>query len=255
MALLALIGSQITAAGHGESRLAINLRANAVAEAAADGAVFEAVFHLMDGSAARWPADGRVHQVKLPQAMVDVSMVDEGRKVTLNNSSLPLLRGLLHAVGLDPHGAALLADRIADWRSPADFPLRLGAKAPQYRAAGRDYGPPNQPYHSVDELALVLGMTPQILARLRPYVSPYIESTPKPEDTDPVVARALADATAEGAPPLAFDEPPTVAVTAVAVSAGGGRFVRRAVVRLGTDFAANPAAPQYTILDWDQGAE
>ncbi len=253
MALLALIGSQITAAGHSETRLATNLRANAVAEAAADGAVFEAVFHLMDGSAARWPPDGRAHRVRLPQAVVDVAMVDEGRKLTLNNSSLPLLRGLLHAIGLEPHAAAMLADRIADWRSPANFPLRLGAKAPQYRAAGRAYGPPNQPFRSVDELAMVLGMTPQVLARLGPYVSPYIESTPKPETTDPVVAQALAESTAEGAPPLAFDEPPTVTVTAVAESVGGGRFVRRAVVRLGTDLAVNPAAAQFLVLDWDQG--
>jgi len=58
MALLALIGTRITAAGHVEAQLATNLRANAIAEAAADGAVFEALFHFMDGSAGHWPAAG-----------------------------------------------------------------------------------------------------------------------------------------------------------------------------------------------------
>src|ERR1700722_17626943 len=98
MALLALIGTRITAAGHAETRLAMNLRAGAVAEAAADGAGFEALFHFMDGSGNHWRPDGRLRLVRLPQAQVEVTLVDEGRKITLNNSALPLLFGLLRAV-------------------------------------------------------------------------------------------------------------------------------------------------------------
>ncbi len=253
MALLALIGTEVTAAGHGETRLATNLRASAVAEAAADGAVFEAVYHLLDGSAAHWPPDGLPRQVRLPQAVVDVTLIDEGRKMTLNNSSLPLLRGLLHAVGADPATAQTVADQIADWRSPANFPLPHGAKAPQYRAAGREYGPPNQPFRSVDELGLVLGMTPALLARLRPYVSPYVESSPKLQGADPVIAQTLTEAATLGGAPLSFDEPTTVTIIAVALSAGGARFTRRAVVRLNSDLGANPTSPQYVLLDWEQG--
>lgn len=255
MALLALIGTQVTAAGHGETRLATNLRASAVAEAAADGAVFEAVFHLLDGSAAHWRADGLPHAVRLPQATAEVAMVDEGRKLTLNNSSLPLLRALLHVVGADPRVSVSLADQIADWRSPANFPLPQGAKAPQYRTAGREYGPPNQPFRSVDELALVLNMTPDILARLRPYVSPYVESAPKAAGADPVIAEALAEASTSGGSALSFDEATTVTITAAAVSAGGARFKRRAVVRVRNDLGANPGAAQFVVLDWDQGAD
>jgi general secretion pathway protein K len=255
MALLALIGTRITAAGRGETRLATNLRASAVAEAAADAAVYEALFHLMDGSSAHWPADGRARALRLPQAQADVTLVDENRKISLNNSALPLLHGLLRAVGVDPRLAVVLTDQIADWRSPTQVPLRQGAKAPQYHAAGRDWGPPDQPFRSVDELGLVLSMTPDILARLRPYMSPYVESSPKVDEPDPVIAAALADAAANGAPPLSFDEPPVVTITAVAVGAGGGRFTRRAVVRLNTDLASNPGQPQFFVLDWDQGTD
>ena len=148
----------------------------------------------------------------------------------------------------------MLTDQIADWRSPTQQPLRLGAKAPQYRAAKRDWGPPNQPFRSIDELDLVLSMTPDILARLRPYISPFVELSPKADEADPIIAAALADAAANGAPPLAFDEPPAVTITAVAVTAGGSRFIRRAVIRLNTDLASNPTEPQFFILDWDQGA-
>ncbi len=254
MALLALIGTQVTAAGRGETQLANNLRASAVAEAAADGAVFETVFHLLDGSARHWDPDGPAHTVRLPQAVVEVSLINESRKITLNNSTLPLLRAILHTVGVDPRLATQLADQIADWRSPANFPLAHGAKAPQYRAAGRLYGPPNQPFRGIDELGLVLNMTPDILARLRPYVSAYVESSPRPDGADPVVARALVEAQAAGQAPLSFEEPLTVTIMAAAVSAGGARFTRRAVVRLSNDLGADPTAPQYTLLDWDQGA-
>ena len=253
MALLALIGTRITAAGNGETRLAINLRTAAVAEAAADGAVYEALFHFLDSSSNHWPAAGRPRHLRLAQAQAEVTLADEAAKITLNNSAVPLLHGLLRGIGLGSGQAEVLAERISDWRSPAQFPLKLGAKGPQYKAAGRDWGPPNQPFRSVDELGLVLGITPQILARLRPYVSPYIESSPKGNISNPVIQAAIADATANGAPMQAFDEPATLTITAVATSAGGGRFVRRAVVRLNADVAGNPNEPQFFILDWDQG--
>ncbi len=249
MALLALIGSQVTAAGHSETRLATNLRASAVAEQAADGAIFEALFHILDGSSQRWRPDGRVRRIKTALAEVDVTVIDESRKMTLNNSSLPMLHGLLHAIGADPATVATLADQIADWRSPANFPLRNGAKAPQYRAAGRAYGPPNQPFRTPDELGMVLGMTPAILARLKPFVSPYVESAPKLEGADPIIADALTEAQIGGAPPLAFEEPATVTIIAVAVS-NGARFARRAVARLNTDQITGANAPQFLMLDW-----
>ena len=59
MALLALIGTRITTAGHVEAQLATNLRANAIAEAAADGAARSAVTLRSDNlshSAASSPA-------------------------------------------------------------------------------------------------------------------------------------------------------------------------------------------------------
>jgi general secretion pathway protein K len=253
MTLLALLGSQVTAAGHGETRLATNLRASAVAEQAADGAVFETLWHLLDGGNGHWTADGRTRRTRVAQSLVDVTVIDEGRKMTLNNSSLPMLLSLMHAVGLDATLSLSLSDQIADWRSPAAYPLRNGAKAPQYRTAKREYGPPNQPFRSVDELALILSMTPDALARLKPYVSPYIESAPRQEGADPVIARALAEAQVGGAPPLAFDEPLTVSIVATALAPGGASFTRRAVARLNTQGLSGQIAPQYVLLDWDQG--
>jgi general secretion pathway protein K len=252
MALLALIGTRITAAGHAETRLAINLRSEAVAEAAADGAVFEGLYRVLGGSGVHWPADGQPRRIRLPQAVADVAVFDESQKVTLNNSALPVLEGLLRAVGVERSLAITLSAQIGDWRSPAQFPLPQGAKAPQYKAAGRDWGPPNQPFRSMDELALVLSMTPEILERLRPYVSPWVDSSPRMDVAAPVIQAALSEAAAAGAPPLVFDEPATLTIVAVAVSDTGGRFARRMVVRLNGELGADPSRPPYYVLDWDQ---
>lgn len=255
MALLALIGTRITAAGHTEAQLATNLRANAVAEAAADGAVFEALFHFMDASAGHWPANGLVHRVVMPQAQVAVTLVDESRKISLNNAPPPLLRGLLQALGVNRQLAAVLTDQIVDWRSRSLRPHSLGAKAPQYEAAGRDWGPPNSPFRTVNELGMVLSMTPQILDRLRPYLSPYSYSTPNPDVAPPLIRAVLAEAAAKGGFSLGFDVEPTLTITASAVSAEGGRFTRRAVIRLNSTAVANPNLPQFFVVDWAQATE
>ena len=53
MALLALIGTRLTSTGRVETQIARNALAAAMAEAAADGAVHEAIFRLRDRSPAR----------------------------------------------------------------------------------------------------------------------------------------------------------------------------------------------------------
>src|SRR5262249_33023176 len=59
--------------------------------------------------------------------------------------------------------------------------------------AGLDYGPANAPFQTIDEMSLVLGMTPDTLALARPYLSIYTQSgQPNAEGASDVVRRALA---------------------------------------------------------------
>jgi len=58
-----------------------------------------------------------------------------------------------------------------DWLDDDDVPRPHGAEAPQYAAQGihpRDGAPP-----SIDELARLKGMTPEVFARIRPVLTPY----------------------------------------------------------------------------------
>ncbi len=246
VALLTLIVAGLAAAGRTEAQLASNLRAAAAAEAAADGATYEAVFHLLDPTRA-WAADGMRRTLRLSGAAATVWIDDEAGKVNPNTASPELLRALLLRLDVDTRTAEQVAAAIVDWRFPGDQPRNNGAKAPQYRAAGRDYGPPGAPFLSLDELGAVLGMTPALLDRLLPYVSILTDDAPDPARAASPVRQALIDvfgpAPATGRRPA----PRTVTVTAQVAGDAGGRFTRRAAVRLG----ATATEPLFRVLTWE----
>ncbi len=251
-ALLALIGAQVTSAGRTEARLAGNLRGSAIAEAAADAAVREAALRLLQSPPAVQGAGAR-YLVRLPQAAVEVVVDSESRKLPLNTAPLMMLASLIKLLGADERTAIVVATQIADWRSPANFPLKNGAKGPQYKAAGRLYGPPNRPFRSLEDLKMVLSMTEPLLARLAPHLSVYTQSSPKPAYADPVVLAAMREMGANGVQPLSFDEPPVYRVTARAQASGGGEYIRRAVIRLNTGAeGANPTRA-LDVLAWAEG--
>jgi len=249
--LLALLVTGIAAAGRSDVQLAANLRGAAQAEAAADGAVHAAAFHLLD-PAALWAADGTPRMLDQPGgppgARVLLRIEDEAGKVNPNLASPELLQALLRQVGADAQTATRLAAAIVDWRFPGDAPRPNGAKAPQYQAAGLPYGPPNAPFESLAELGAVLGMTPELLARLAPSLSVLNDGEPDLRVAGAPVRAAIRQAT--GASPAAGGPtrpPRTVTITAEAAVAGGSRFSRRATIRLG----GTPREPLMQVLTWE----
>lgn len=237
LVLITLLATQVGAAGCSEATLALNLRRAAAVQAATDGAIEATAFHLLDAPAARWAADGTPHELRLPGAAVTLRVTDEAGKVDPNTASPALMAALLRGVGASPAQAAALAGRIGQWIFPTGD---TGPDAPQnapYRAAGLAYGPPGAPFESVDELGEVLGMTPALLAALRPHVTVYAQGNLDPAFADPVVQRAArAAGMGEGAGPAAPGQQQglrTVTVTALGVGAGGARSARQAVLRIG----------------------
>ena len=250
LALLALLGTHVTATGRAEVQLAANLRGAAAAEAAADGALHQAIFHLLDPSPRRWRPDGVPREIALPGgAAATVRIESEQGKINPNFAPAGLLQALLPLLGVEPRTAASLAASILDWRTAGSRPRPGGAKEPEYRAAGRDYAPPGRPFESLDELGLVLGMTPELLARLTPFLSVYQGGDPDLRFAHPVVAQALADAVGRAEDMEVASEvgaAPVVVVTATAVLPGGVRFVRQAHVRLGSGARGRT----WQILTW-----
>ena len=250
LALLSFLVAQMLAAAHSEAEIAANLRSKIVLEEAADGALYATIFHLLDRSDAHWEPDGAPHALAAPGAEVSVRITDEANKVNLNTASLDLLRALLLGVGADTTTADRLAPAIVEWR--ADEPdAAAAARASRYRAAGLAYAPPGQPFRSIDELALVLGATPDLLARLRPHLTLYSTYGPGRASTDPVAAAAIMLLRIKGGV-LPYEANPgnqrVVRVVATASSAAGAVFTRGAVLRL------DPASKErpYAILEWDE---
>ena len=242
--LLTLLATQLTAAGRTSVQIAANLRGAAAAEAAADGAVYAAVFHLLD-PASRWMPDGAEHALSIAGGQAVVRIDDEAGKVNPNTAPPELLRALLRRLGADSRTADGIAAAIVDWRFPGAQNQPGGAKTAEYGAAGRDYGPPGKPFRSIAELGAVLGMTPELLARLSPNVTVLTDLDPDPAAAPPLVRQAMEDVRPAGA---ARRQPPrTVTITARVIGGLGGRFIRRAAVRLG----ATEKEPLLQLLTWE----
>ncbi len=250
MGLLTLLVTQFITAGRTELQISANLRANAVSQAAADGALHEAILRLLQGA---WLPDGRPRVLQIGDAKVELRIRDQVRKLNPNAAPLPVMQALLSSLGVEAGKAAALARAIVDWRSTGPRSLSGGSKLAQYQAAGLPYGPANQLYDDLDEIGLVLGMTPALLARMRPFLSIYREGD-APEAGD-LSSTSLEDAAGNG-PAWQLGSTGRIMVVMIeAASAGakGGRFTRQAIVRL----RAEPSLDQapYQILTWETLAE
>ncbi len=245
MVLLALLGSTITAAGRSETRIAGNLLASAQAEAAADGAVSLAVFHLLDGSNKQWSTGPRPYRMRVGGCDVVIALADQRGKIDPNSVPPGIISALLRHQGLAAADAQHVADALTDWRSTNDSGL-----APVYAAEGRRFGPPHESFESLNEIGLVAYVTPRILAMLRPHFSLFLDQTPFMPQADDDVIAAVKDATGRDHLDLSADEdagPLVVLVTATA-HAQGAVFTREALLRV-TPTSAQP----YEVLDWTDG--
>jgi general secretion pathway protein K len=194
LGFLALLGTQLVAAARSDTRLADNLKQEAVLEAAADGAVANVMFAIQAARDPQFQADGTPRTLRIGNTAVSVQIENETDRINLNTASAALLRALMVQVGAAPALAERLSVAILDWRTAGANARDGGAKAAQYRAAGLPYAPPGTPFQSLDELADVLGMTPALFDRLAPHLTVFTDSDPDLTTRDPVVSRALTDA-------------------------------------------------------------
>ena len=251
MGLLALLVAQFTATGRGEVQMAANLRANAVTQAAADGAVHEAILRLLQS---KWAPDGREHAIRFGTADVGVRIKDEGWKVNPNDAKLPTLQALLAHLGVDAAKGTALAQAIVDWHSAGAPPRPAGPRPTRNRGAGATPAAGNRLFDSLDEVGLVVGMTPALLARMKPYLSIYQEG-------DVFEADDLAPPRFDGATRTGSDgwhlgstgRTMLVTIEATAIGMKGGRFTREAVVRLRAEASLDQSP--YQILTWDTPSE
>jgi len=191
--ILALIVQSVLVTSRTEARLASNREALAQLGAITDAGLNIALLRLLDPRLnGQPPIDGSPFTVSFAGYQLRLAIQDEAGKIDLNNAQDELLLRLFRSFGADPETASMLKDRILDWREPGIGKRLNGAKAPEYRTAGLAYGPRNGPFATVEEVQLVLGMTPELFAAIAPALTVYSQ-TPwiDPSFAPPEVLRAL----------------------------------------------------------------
>ena len=171
LALMAAATEALTVTSYVGERHAMT---DAEADADLDAAVARAVLGISDlRPEQRWRVDGAVRTFVFEGRSVRIAVQDETGRIDLNAASGALIRQLLMGEGVTPEDASRLADNIVDWRSTTGLQSLNGATGADYQAAGLSYRPRHGPFQTVDELKLVLGMTPALFARIRPALTVY----------------------------------------------------------------------------------
>ena len=254
LALLSLLAVRLTATSRTELQLAANIRNAAVVEAQADGLLYGAIVQLMRDTPQERGADGIAHAIPTPGGAATMRISSLAGRINPNVASEDILQALIQQVGMAAEPASRLVAAIADWRTPGQNPRPNGAKAAQYQAASLPYTPPNAPFASIDEVGLVLGMTPDLLARLAPHLTVFYPADPVWTAADPVVAQALqrlglVDATAS--PEGTDSEADYVQIIVQVSNTSGASFTRRALVWVGHGLLRG----RYRVLSWDVAAD
>ncbi|WP_316187778.1 MULTISPECIES: type II secretion system protein GspK [unclassified Bradyrhizobium] len=187
------------------SSVSYGLARNGVDQAAlgalVEAGVNAAIDGLLDARAdRRWRADGRLYTLDFNGTRIGIRIQDELGRVDLNQTDEAMLNSLLLSAGLDARAAADLTDKIVDWRTVTSLKHLNGAKDRDYASRNAAYHPRNGPFQSVDELLLVMDMTPVIFARIAPALTVHSgRQFVDPQLAPREVLRALPGMTAQSA--------------------------------------------------------
>ncbi len=242
---------------------------------AAEGGIEVATIRLSNPDPLlQWVPDNRVYQYTVDKTRIEIRTVDESGKVDINVAPAEVIQPLLLAVGVDELKAQSITSAIMDWRDPDDLlTLPGGAEDPQYSAAQRPYGAKDGAFQTISELQQVLGVTPELYAKLKPLITIYSGmDRPNPSFAPPEVLAALGlqapqiaqllaqrEAWKPGMPvftlpdgnPLATSGTGTYSISSLAIEPDGSRAEITATLRVG---ANGNFGQLYTPLAWRVGA-
>ena len=271
--LLAVMTAGLSVSVRTHVRVVANVTESAKAEALAEAGAALAVIDLMAARGSsehrrRFPADGQTVACSIPgEGVLSIAVSDEAAKIDVNSAGIPLLRALLAGLGVSAEQSAQLAEAIFDFRDSDDDRKQNGAESAEYRAAGLGWLPKNGPLQSLEELGQVHGVTPTILARMRPYLSVHsglegFDASIAKTDLIALIRSGIERSGGSLGGLAEFDESialPAMFVTASpqrffgvhveARSTTGAVFVREAVLDVGF-----PQSPEHNFLRWTRGA-
>ncbi|WP_206860041.1 general secretion pathway protein GspK [Lysobacter changpingensis] len=269
--LTALIGGFALAARVEALQGRVLVRGLVASNAARAGLEYSLTRVALPDARLQWKPDGQPHPWRFGDAQVEVRIVDENGKLDINQAPHPLLAALIQRHGVEPSEAGRIAGAIIDWRDadPLTQPAG-GAEDGDYEAAGRPYGAKDADFESVAELLQVLGMTPELYAKLEPDLTVFSgRAQPDPAYASAVLLDAMGlngaelvaqrgrpagslpvDGASTG-PNMAGAGSGTYSIDSRARLPDGRQSLLRAVVRTGGGGLPGMA---YVPLRWEEGA-
>lgn len=155
------------------------------AEALASAGLELAAYQLLSAEEKARPAQGSF-RFRMNNADVAVTFTSEAARIDLNKAPKDMLANLFEVLGAEQKAAAAIADRIDGWRTQsrthatgtgaANSNTDADDEAALYLAAGLAYAPRRAPFAHVNELGLVLGISPALVERALPFVTVYSKS-------------------------------------------------------------------------------
>lgn len=176
--LLSVIASSFAYSMRSDLLLARNLLLSSQAQALADAGVERALYELAkpETDLRRWKADGLRREFELGGAKIAVTVTDESGKIDLNSAQDTLLKAALASCGLNEEQVSTVMDAILDWRDPDSLKRSRGAEEDEYRAAGKKFRPSNSPFEMPEEIQHVIGVTPELYAKIAGMLTVYSKS-------------------------------------------------------------------------------
>ena len=175
LTLLMLIASSFIHAMRTELNIVGNSVTRAKLEAAANAGVQRAILEMVKPPQMldRWNTFGVPQVWSINGQSMQVSILDESGKIDINVGNEALMRGLFRSQGATEEEAVALMEAVLDWRDADSIKRPRGAEEAEYAAAGLSYKPANATFQSIEEIRLVLGMTPALYQRLAPLITIY----------------------------------------------------------------------------------
>ncbi len=176
LAVLAMVAVLLTKTVSIDTKITAYVAEQAKDEALANGLTRLAIQHLAVNAPAAnksgpFRLDGIPLFCRISGAVASIALYDADGLVNVNLASPALLEMLLGGVGSAPGTATDMAQAIVDFRSAGEASQGGGSKSAAYQLAGLPHGPKNGRMLAVGELEQVLGMTPALMAALRPLVT------------------------------------------------------------------------------------
>jgi general secretion pathway protein K len=234
------------------------------------------------------PLDELDTTITLSTGSVRAHMSDEGGRIDIGRAPVELLAGLFRSVGVHAQEADAIAQAIVGWRKPAAsdqtdaaHPAQAAGSPDKGAQTAQAAGPPDKgaqkadtetPFTDIRQLALIPGMSPQLVSAIAPLATVYGSATVNPLTAPAQVLAALPGVEASrarsfvqmrrnlpsdsdaaklaailGTPPQYLEiKMPTVSVVLTARLENGFTQAARAVVVP----VATGASP-YRVLVWD----